>query len=173
MTDFINRILNLVILFTALVIAPLLFTFLSSKLTDERLILNEVTEFLDKTSDKASMNEYDIDELYLKLNSHGMLLDVEVERLIYAPTTNADGVLIENYIKADTITDVIRENEQKAINAGKPKSEREVAEIKFNSNDSIRVRVREIGTSTGRRILYNILKIDTGRFELTMAATVQ
>lgn len=173
MTDFVNRVLNLVILFTALVIAPLLFTFLSSQLTDQRLILNEVTEFLDKTSDKAAMNEYDIDKLYMKLNSHGMLLDVEVERLIYAPTTNADGVLIENYIKADTITDIIRQNEQKAVNAGKNKKDREVAEIRFNSNDSIRVRVREIGTSTSRRVLYTILKIDTGPYELTMSATVQ
>lgn len=173
MTDFINTILKLVILFVALVIAPITLTFLSSKLTSERLILNEVTEFLDKTVDKATVNEYDIDELYMKLNSHGMLLDVEVERLIYAPTTNAAGDLIDNYVKSDTITDIIKNEEDAAEAAGKDKKDRKMAEIRFNSNDSVRVRINEIGVSTGRRVVYTILKIDTGQYKLTMSASVQ
>ena len=42
-----------------------------------------------------------MDEIYMELNSHGMLLDVDVERLIYAPI-NKDDTIISNYTKVDT-----------------------------------------------------------------------
>ena len=100
MSDFISKVVTLCILFT-MILACMGMVFTSQTMTSQRLILNEATEFLDRVSDKAYLTSSDMDEIYMELNSHGMLLDVDVERLIYAPI-NKDDTIISNYTKVDT-----------------------------------------------------------------------
>ena len=42
----------------------------------------------------------------------------------------------------------------------------------MNKGDIIKVTVEEIGISTARRLAYNILKLDEGKFEFSLAGTV-
>lgn len=160
MSDFISKVVNLCILFT-MVLAVMGMVFASQQATSQRLVLNEATEFLDKVSDKAYLTAGDMDELYMRMNSHGMLLDVEVERLMYAPMEKDDAV-ISNYTSVDsTETLGVEKNGQKK------------SEIAFNKNDLVRIKVKEIGMPGTRRFIYKLIGIDTGAFEFALAAPVQ
>lgn len=160
MSDFISKVVNLCILFT-MILAVMGMVFASQQATSQRLVLNEATEFLDKVSDKAYLTAGDMDELYMRMNSHGMLLDVEVERLMYAPMEKDDAV-ISNYTSVDsTETLGVEKNGQKK------------SEIAFNKNDLVRIKVKEIGMPGTRRFIYKLIGIDTGAFEFALAAHVQ
>ncbi len=160
MSDFISKVVNLCILFT-MILAVMGMVFASQQATSQRLVLNEATEFLDKVSDKAYLTASDMDELYMRMNSHGMLLDVEVERLMYAPMEKDDAV-ISNYTSVDsTETLGVEKNGQKK------------SEIAFNKNDLVRIKVKEIGMPGTRRFIYKLIGIDTGAFEFALAAPVQ
>lgn len=160
MSDFISKVVNLCILFT-MILAVMGMVFASQQATSQRLVLNEATEFLDKVSDKAYLTAGDMDELYMRMNSHGMLLDVEVERLMYAPMEKDDAV-ISNYTSVDsTETLGVEKNGQKK------------SEIAFNKNDLVRIKVKEIGMPGTRRFIYRLIGIDTGAFEFALAAPVQ
>jgi hypothetical protein len=159
-SDFISKVVNLCILFT-MILAVMGMVFASQQATSQRLVLNEATEFLDKVSDKAYLTAGDMDELYMRMNSHGMLLDVEVERLMYAPMEKDDAV-ISNYTSVDsTETLGVEKNGQKK------------SEIAFNKNDLVRIKVKEIGMPGTRRFIYRLIGIDTGAFEFALAAPVQ
>lgn len=160
MSDFISKVVNLCILFT-MILAVMGMVFASQQATSQRLVLNEATEFLDKVSDKAYLTAGDMDELYMRMNSHGMLLDVEVERLMYAPMEKDDAV-ISNYTSVDsTETLGVEKNGQKK------------SEIAFNKNDLVRIKVKEIGMPGTRSFIYRLIGIDTGAFEFALAAPVQ
>lgn len=160
MSDFISKVVTLCILFT-MILAVMAMVFTSQMMTSQRLVLNEATEFLDKVSDKAYLTSTDVDEVYMRLNSHGMLLDVDVERLIYAPIEK-DGTISSNYTKVDTTETLGVEKDGVTKN-----------EITFNKNDMVRIRVSEIGMPAARRFLYKIIGVDTGKFQFTLAAPVQ
>lgn len=160
MSDFISKVVNLCILFT-MILAVMGMVFASQQATSQRLVLNEATEFLDKVSDKAYLTAGDMDELYMKMNSHGMLLDVEVERLMYAPMEKDDAV-ISNYTSVDS-TETL----------GVEKDGQKKSEIAFNKNDLVRIKVKEIGMPGTRRFIYKLIGIDTGAFEFALAAPVQ
>lgn len=160
MSDFISKVVNLCILFT-MILAVIAMVFVSQNMTSQRLMLNEATEFLDKVSDKAYLTSSDMDEIYMKLNSHGVLMDVEVERLIYAPLQKED-TIVSNYTKADSTENLGVEIDGVTKN-----------EIQFNKNDIVRIRTKEIGMSSARRFLFRIVGIDTGAFSFTLASPVQ
>lgn len=160
MSDFISKVINLCILFT-MILAAMGMVFTSQMMTGQRLVLNEASEFLNKTADKAFLNTADIDELYMKMNSHGMLLDVEVERLIYAPIEK-DGAVVANYTKAESTEDLGIELNGLRNNT-----------IQFNKNDLVRIKVKEIGMTSTRRFIYKLIGVDTGSFDFTLAAPVQ
>lgn len=156
MADVINKVILICLIFVELVIAPIAFTFQSQDAIAKRAIINECDIFLSQTADKASVSAADLDSLYMKLNSHGIMLNVEVERLVYAPVVNAEGILISNYIKDDAIVSMAQGEERL-----------------FMSGDLVRVQVEEIGTSATRRVLFSTLNLDTGKFKYTMAMPVQ
>lgn len=160
MSDFISKVVNLCILFT-MILAVMGMVFASQQATSQRLVLNEATEFLDKVSDKAYLTAGDMDELYMRMNSHGMLLDVEVERLMYAPMEKDDAV-ISNYTSVDS-----------SETLGVEKNGQKKSEIAFNKNDLVRIKVKEIGMPGTRRFIYKLIGIDTGAFEFALAAPVQ
>ena len=69
MSDFINKVITIVLIFVMLVLAPLLISYMSTDMTSERLILNDVTQFIDKVTDKYTITDYDLNDLYLAVNS--------------------------------------------------------------------------------------------------------
>jgi len=167
MSDYINKIITLVLIFVMLVIGPLTFSYLSDEMTSQRMILNEVTEFLDKVTDQGSISAADLDDFYLAINSHGLVLDAKVEnyRMVAEPGT-LDEKRNSYYFMVDDFRELgTDKNGDGIISEG----ERVRNLLK---RDIIKVHLEEMAVSPGRRLMYYVLRIDTGKYELSMSAAV-
>ncbi len=149
MSDFINKVVSITLIFIMLVLAPLLISYKSDEMLAKRLILNDVTMFIDKAKDTGSVTEDDLNQLYIQCSSHGMAVNVTVKRMIRTDITK-DGKIATVYYAADELDDLLA----------------------MNPDDIVKVTVTEVGVSEGRRLLYNMLKIDDGKFEFSLAGAV-
>jgi len=157
LTDFVSKVITIIMCFVMLVVAPILMVFATENGTSRLLVLNEITAFLDKVSDKGTISPTDLDQIYNDLNSHGMVLDVDVNRMMRvafteASSTGAGGTINEAYIKIEEA------NGSEDIN--------------LNTKDVIQVHVYEVVDNPVRKLLYNFLRIDNGALDVTLAKTV-
>ena len=98
------------------------------------------------------LRKTDINELYLQCNSHGMVVDVNVERLVYAMTLDENtGEYEYDYVVDKSFTHGI---------------------TNLNPSDMIKVSVEEITYSSTRRITYKLLGIDEGFFKFSLCGMV-
>lgn len=149
MSDFLNKVVTLILIFIMLVLAPMLISYMMTDMRAQRLVLNEVSMFIDKVTDKGTITQPDLDQLYLSVNSHGKTLDVTVKRFVrVASLDQTTGQVKTLYFAADDIS---------ALNPG----------------DIVQVTVREVGRSPLRSLTYSILKIDIGKFEFSLAGAVR
>lgn len=79
MTDIINKLLAIIIMFLILFLAPLNLSNMSDRANKKIDALNEMQLFLDKITDKGYITERDMDELYLAMEATGLSLSVELE----------------------------------------------------------------------------------------------
>ena len=158
MSDFINKVITIVLIFVLLVLAPLLISYMSTDMVTERLILNDVSQFIDKVTDKALITQYDLNDLYLAVNSHGGAYEVVVERyqLLEEPVPGSGTKLL--YLKHDDTYDLMTGKED---------------EIELNIKDVVKVHVEEVSMSAGKRLFWTILRVDKGKFEFSLAGTVR
>ena len=164
MSDFINKVITIVLIFVMLVLAPLLISYMTTDMTAERLILNDVTTFIDKVTDKYTITDYDLNDLYLAVNSHGGAYEVTVDRyqLYEEPAPESEGGTRILYIRQD-------DAEQLADDLNYP----DITSIDLNTRDVVKVKVKEVALSSGKRLFWNIMKVDKGKFEFSLAGTVR
>lgn len=164
MSDFINKVITIVLIFVMLVLAPLLISYMSTDMTSERLILNDVTQFIDKVTDKYTITDYDLNDLYLAVNSHGGAYEVMVDRyqLYEEPAPESEGGTRILYIRQD-------DAEQLADDLNYP----DVTSIDLNTKDVVKVRVKEVALSSGKRLFWSIMRVDKGKLEFSLAGTVR
>lgn len=149
MSDFINKVITIALIFILLVMAPLLISYKTDEMMAKRQILNDVANFIDMVKDTGSLSQDNLDKLYIDCNSYGIAVDVKVKRLIRTEITK-DGESKTVYYSVDKVEEL----------------------ESMNKGDIIKVTVEEIGISTARRLAYNILKLDEGKFEFSLAGTV-
>ena len=102
MLNYMGKVFTIVLIFIGMMI-PILCHLTTSVGTSRLLVMNEMTLFLDKVADKGTITPSDLDELYNDVNAHGLVMDVDVNRMIRASFTEDDGTLKEAYIKADRL----------------------------------------------------------------------
>jgi hypothetical protein len=152
MTDFINKIITIALIFVMLVLAPIMISYKTDEMLAKREILNDVDTFIDKICDAGAIKQADIDELYMQCNSHGMVIDVTVERLVYATTVDTQ----TNVVNYDYIVDTNFGTESTLL----------------NPSDMIKVSVNEMVYSSTRRITYKLLGVDEGFFSFSLCGIV-
>lgn len=157
MSNYINTIIGVCLAVILLVIGPLTFTSASQQSTAKRLIHNDTNVFLDTVKDKAFITGRDIEDFSLNINSHGMVLDVNVKVYVLASGKDING----NPIPIKTI----KYNDLDVLDKGETRL--------LNSGDLVTVEISEVGISSWRRLSYKILNLDTGKFTYTMAKVVQ
>lgn len=164
MSDFINKVITIVLIFVMLVLAPLLISYMTTDMTAERLILNDVTMFIDKVTDKYTITDYDLNDLYLAVNSHGGAYEVIVDRyqLYEEPAPESEGGTRILYIRQD-------DAEQLADDVNYPN----ITSIDLNTRDVVKVRVKEVALSSGKRLFWSIMRVDKGKLEFSLAGTVR
>lgn len=166
MTDFINKIITIVLIFVMLILAPLLISYMSTDMVTERLVLNEVSQFIDKVTDKGLITEYDINDLYLGVNSHGGNYDVTIEHYQLLEEPLPDGSTKLLYVKQDDIEQIVdgRYNMEETDDD---------TSVSLNVKDVVKVHVESVSMSSGRRLFWSVLRVDRGNFEFSLAGTVR
>lgn len=103
MSDFINKIIGLFMVFILLVLAPLIINSLSTSLTMKRAVLNEMTNFIDKVTDSGRITAPQKTDFYLGCSSHGVTVDVRIKRYIRVVSSDGAGSTITTYVLSDKI----------------------------------------------------------------------
>lgn len=158
MSDFLNKVITIILIFVLLVLAPLLISYMSTDMVTERLILNEVTQFIDKTTDKATITQNDLDDLYMGVNAHGNAYNVNVYRyqLVEEALPGKKTKLL--YLKLDDVERL---------------EAKEIPVVELNIKDVVKVTVEESALSPGKRLFYSVLRVDKGKFSFSLAGTVR
>ena len=128
-----------------LIIAPLINAYGVQEMENKVELLNDVSEFLDKQTDKGGITDEDMDQFYVNVQSHGMILDVKVDRLVKTAT---DGTIHTTYIAADDNTIL-------------------------NKHDILKVKITEKSSTPYKRLLNVVLRMDDNPYKLEMAKMVK
>lgn len=195
MSDFLNRVITLIIIFVMLIIGPLTIYYVSNESSAKRLIINEIELFLDEVNDKGAVNYDDLDELYSNLNSHNMNIDVEVikkKRIAYLD--DFSGEVIDTYMlcdKTNAYEEMVWDNdtdskyEEYSIKYGFKSFYKEEAIEKLKTMESkkyvyclekgdiIQVNVKEITYSNAKRILNIVVDVDEEKTSYTMEKMIK
>lgn len=150
MKGFISICFTIVLVFALLIIAPMINVYGQREMQGRMEILNDVTTFLDKVTDKGEITQDDIDEFTLTVQSHGLVLDVNIDRLVKTATIidPATEELDITYIAADDIS-------------------------KLSSGNIVKVSIKENSTTRFKKLLNIFLKFNEPSFELTMSKMVR
>lgn len=150
MEGFLSKCISILLIFLMLVIAPMINIYGQHEMLGRMEILNDVSSFLDKVTDKREITQEDLDEFTLMVESHGMVLDVNVDRLVKTATLiDADTKEVDvSYIAADDITTL-------------------------SSGNIVKVTIKEISTTRFKKLLNVFLRINEPQFELTMSKMVR
>lgn len=157
MYDFPNKIFSLILVFIMLVVTPTVWVYINNDGNQKREAFNETTKFLDKVTDRGKITKQDLDELYLGLNATGGTYDATVERHMQTPTPDPNNPK-ENrmvYINMDYMDK----------DTGKP--------IEMVQGDLVTVKVKEVGTSPAKRLLWLVLKLDSSKDVITLTSMVK
>jgi ABC-type amino acid transport system permease subunit len=153
MGDAIPKIIGVLLAFALLVLAPLTISRMTDDMAAKRLILNEVSQFIDRVTDKGSVTKDDMDDLYIALNTHGAAFDAEVVRYVRTAVPSGAGAAESVYIAADdtfgSVTVVLR------------------------AGDVVQVRVTELTRTTAQKLLYKLMRVYEKNFDFTLAGVVR
>lgn len=153
MTDFPNKVVTVVLVFLMLVVAPITWSYVREEMKTERMVMNEIVAFLDKTTDKGTISQQDLDNFYIAVNASGGTYDVIVKAYTYTPVKKSDKEVRPVYVSTDYLVN------------GEP--------VPLNSGTLIKASVKEVGTSPTRRLLWTLLKLETGESKFGLVATVR
>lgn|GEM_PF-1949755 len=145
---FIARVISLILIIIMFIICPYIYSYSMTEWESRRVLLNDVTGFLDKVTDKRSISQDDLNEFSLQVASSGKILNIKVERLVKAYTKRKDGTINITYIVADDNSEL-------------------------NPRDVVRVSLSEVTTSTYSKIMSTFLKLNEDNYSLTMSAAVR
>lgn len=157
MSNYINTVIAICLAFVLLVIAPLTFVSISEYDTGKRLMHNDTVTFLDTVQDKAYITGQDVSDYALKVNSHGLSVDVKLTAYTLAASKDADGNPITLKVMKYNDFDSMDKNDTRLLNKG----------------DLVTVEINEVGISSIRRLMYKVLNLDTGGLSYTMSVVVQ
>lgn len=159
MTDFLNKLIEIILIFIMLALAPLTISYMTSEMVTQRTALNEVSQFLDRVTDKQMITKADIDDLYLALNATGGAYNVTVKRYVPVSTPVKDGdktVVKSTYISVDDIDNISEDNP-----------------IQLDVSDVVKVTVEEVVMSQANTLLWSVLKLDSGKLNFSLAGSVR
>jgi hypothetical protein len=145
MSDILGKVMVLVLAFVLFILAPLTMLGVTQRAIAEREILNEVSLFADKVRDNASFTTADVTALSLQINSHGLVMNLQVTRQL--KTVKSDGIV--EYI---------------------PVAQSETFNRTFNKGDIVQVTATETLITPMTKMVNNLLGYNQAGFSVTLAA---
>lgn len=150
MHDLPGKIIGLVIAFALIVVMPFVNTTVEDEMLDRRLIINDVSNFIDEVVDSRNVTDAMLDELNVNLASYGMTVDYEIEH--YRRSVNADPLSDSDYYVTYVKSDDIRS---------------------YEKGDKISVRVYTVGYSATESLAHKITNIFVRDLDETITARVR
>ena len=111
MNDIPGKILGLCLAFVLVVVGPFVNVTVENEMLDRRLIVNDITTFVDSVVDSRCITDSMINELNVSLASYGITVDYEIIR--YARSVNNDPLTSDDYY-----TTYLRNEDNKNYNKG-------------------------------------------------------
>jgi len=155
MTDAITKVIGVLLAFVLLILAPMTISRMKDDMAARRLVLNEVTYFIDRVTDKGRVTAADINDLMIGVNAHGGAFDVKVVRYVrIAVRDNTRGGEIRSiyYATDDTFTG---------------------GSVNLNVSDAVQVRVEGITKTKGQNLIQGLLRVSERPFSFSLAGTVR
>lgn len=148
--DLPGKFIGIVLAFVLTVIMPFVTVQVENEMMDRRMIINNVTDFIDEVIDSRNITDAMIDELNVSLASYGVTVNYEISR--YARSVNADPITDSNYYvtylpQEDTTT--------------------------FNKGDKISVRVYTVGYSSSGALAHKLTGMFVKDLDETITARVR
>lgn len=148
MSDVINKLIGVILAFILLAFAPLTINTLMADLAMQRSIMNEQVNLINKVSDSAVLNEMQLADFYLGVSSHGAVVDAKVMRFMRTVNPDGAGGTYTTYTPSDQIN-------------------------KWNKGDIIQVKVSAVDWTGPQKIMWQLLKLTTPRFESVLAGEIR
>lgn len=145
MHDIPGKFVGLVLAFILTVIMPFVNVTVENEMLDRRLIITDVSNFIDEVVDSRKVTDAMIEELNVRLASYGMTVDYEITR--YARSVNADPLTNDSYY----VTYIPQEDN-----------------LNYSKGDKISVRVYTVGYSATESFVHKI----TGMFVRDLDETI-
>lgn len=148
MTDLINKILGVLLAFVLLIGAPFVINAMSKDLTMNRSVLNEMTNFIDKITDKGTLTDQDKADFYLGISSYGASMDATIKRYMKVVNPDGNGGTYASYVYSDDL-------------------------LTWNPGDIIQVTVRAIDYTGAQRLQNRLLRMTPAKFNQTLAGMIR
>lgn len=148
MKGFLSQLISLILIFFMLIVSPLINDYGIQEMENRTKILENTSEFLDKVTDKGSISDDDLNEFYLEIEAHGLVLNVEVSRFVKTATMGPTGEVNTTYMAADDMT-------------------------VLNTHDIVQVKLTELSVTPYQKLLRMFLRLNRNNYELQMAKMVK
>lgn len=147
--DIPGKVIGILLAFVLCVIFPFVIISTEEEMVSRKLIVEEVSSFVDSVVDGRMITESEIRELNTSLAAHGMLLDYEISRYVRSvnPNPAGDGYVI-SYIEMDDINH-------------------------YNKGDKISIHVYEVSHAATSTLSHRLTGIYLRDFDLTLTARIR
>lgn len=142
----------LVLSFFLLVAAPFSLSVLSDNIMARYAIMNDVENFLDEVADTGKIDDTMLSNFYLDVSSHGVLVDVEVQRYVRVVEGGVSDAGGHNQVTTYMLTDNIES---------------------FNTGDKVVVHVEAVGYTAGQRVVMGTIGQVLPDFDYTFPKRVR
>lgn len=104
-SDIPGKLIGLILAFVLVILMPFVTVTVENEMLDRRLIVTDVTNFIDEVIDSRNITDAMIDELNVNLAKYGMSVDYEIihyGRSVNVDPTSSDDYFV-TYVKKDDI----------------------------------------------------------------------
>lgn len=150
MHDIPGKIIGLVLAFVLTVLMPFVTVTVENEMLDRRLIINDVSNFLDEVVDSRNVTDAMLEELNVNLASYGMTVDYEIKH--YKRSVNADPTSDSDYYTTYVPSDDIRN---------------------YTKGDKISIRVYTVGYSATESLVHKLTGMFVQDLDETITARVR
>ena len=143
--DLAGKIIGMLLAFILCVVSPFVTINAQNEMLDRRMIMNNITDFIDEVIDSRTVSDAALSELNVSLASYGITVDYEITRYrisIDPDPLKGDAYTI-NYVVSDDLS-------------------------KFNKGDKVSVHVYTVGYSSTQSLAHKL----TGMFVKDLDETI-
>lgn len=149
-SDIPGKVVGILLAFVLCIIFPFVIISTEEEMISRRLIVEEVSSFIDSVIDGRVITDAELRELNASLAAHGMLLDYDIHR--YVRSVNPDPTKEEGYL----VSYIERDDN-----------------MKYDKGDKVSIHVYEVSHAATSTLSHKLTGLYMRDFDLTITARVR